>query len=106
MFGLVMPCAVANNIEKVQAAQIAAGAGAGSSFGPAGAVLGAAAGGVALFLAAEHTKNKQGKNWDKHTKPRAGRTNTKNRLQPGWTSRSNKGGGGSFSGRGGASRDF
>ena len=32
----------------------------------------------------EHKSNKQPKNKDKHTKPRAGRTNTKNRYHSGW----------------------
>ena len=46
--------------------------------------------GVVVLLAAEHTKNKRRSNHDKHTKPRSGRPNTKNRLKPGWQDRSNK----------------
>ena len=34
-----------------------------------------------IMLASEHSKNKRGSNWDKHTKPRSGRPNTKNRLK-------------------------
>ena len=51
---------------------------------------GIAIGLVVILFAAEHTKNKRPSNHDKHTKPRSGRPNTKNRLKPGWKDRSNK----------------
>ncbi len=35
----------------------------------------------------EHTSNQQTKNWDKHTKPRPGRSNTKDRQKPGFKPR-------------------
>ena len=46
--------------------------------------------GIILLAAAEHTKNKRPSTHDKHTRPRSGRPNTKNRLKPGWQDRSNK----------------
>ncbi len=39
---------------------------------------------------AEHTKGKRNSTKDKHTKPRAGRTNTKNRKKGGWVQNPNK----------------
>ena len=41
-------------------------------------------------FASEHSKNKRPSNWNKHTKPRSGRSNTKNRQQPGWKPNPNK----------------
>jgi RHS repeat-associated protein len=38
----------------------------------------------------EHRKNKQKKNWDKHTKPRPGRDNEKKKKHPSWTPNQNK----------------
>jgi hypothetical protein len=35
----------------------------------------------------EHTSNQQTKNWNKHTKPRPGRSNTKDRQKPGFKPR-------------------
>ncbi|MEQ9504085.1 MAG: hypothetical protein RIT81_44930 [Deltaproteobacteria bacterium] len=39
---------------------------------------------------AEHTKNKRKSTSDKHSKPRSGRSNTKNRQQDGWRQNPNK----------------
>ena len=41
-------------------------------------------------FASEHSKNKRPSNWNKHTKPRSGRSNTKNRQQSGWKPNPNK----------------
>eukprot|EP00796_Vickermania_ingenoplastis_P000494 gene495-268_t len=40
--------------------------------------------GISGVLAASHGSNKRPSNWDKHTKPRAGRPDTKNRKNPKW----------------------
>ena len=42
------------------------------------------------MLFSEHTKNHRPSNWNKHTKPRAGRETTKNRQKPNWNSNVNK----------------
>jgi hypothetical protein len=42
------------------------------------------------FFASEHRSNKRPSNWNKHTKPRAGRDNTKNRQKPNWNQNPNK----------------
>ncbi|PQL94402.1 hypothetical protein [Apibacter adventoris] len=42
------------------------------------------------FFASEHTSNKKLSNWNKHTKLRAGRNNTKNRQKPNWKPNPNK----------------
>ena len=46
--------------------------------------------GIQIYRAAEHTKNKRKSNYDKHTKPRSGRLNTKNRLKPNWIQKGRK----------------
>ena len=50
-------------------------------FNPLGFALTVAVG-VGAYYLSEHTKNKRKSIHDKHTKPRAGRSTTKNRQKP------------------------
>lgn len=43
-----------------------------------------------IQYAKEHTKNKRKSTWDKHTKRRSGRMNTKNRSKPNWVQKGTK----------------